>query len=180
MAQARCPYCGKWFKSTPGKGGRQKTCGAPACQLAHKRALGQQWRAENPERTLGRQGKVRKWADARDYWQDWRDENPEYVERNRERSRERMRRLRAERRQARAVLSDPAGYLRGLKARCGEAVCKTGLGEPIFSTEEEATVEGVCKTGLGGVAVVEVVDYLLARELFAKQEGGDAGRVGAG
>lgn len=180
MAQARCAYCGKWFKPTPGKGGRQKTCGAPTCRLAHKRALGQQWRRENPERMLGRQGKIREWADARDYWREWRDENPGYVERNRERSRDRMRRLRGERRQARAVLSDPAGYLRGLKARCGDGVCKTGLGEAVFSTGKSATVEGVCKTGLGRVAVVEVVDYLLARELFAKQEGGDAGRAGAG
>jgi hypothetical protein len=33
------------------------------------------------------------------------------------------------------------------------------------------TAEGVCKTGTGGEPVVEIVDYLLARELFAKQEG---------
>jgi hypothetical protein len=57
------------------------------------------------------------------------------------------------------VLNDPVGYLRGLKARCGEDVCKTGL---------------------GGAVVVEVVDYLLARELFAKQEGSDTSRAGAG
>jgi hypothetical protein len=78
------------------------------------------------------------------------------------------------------VLSDPVGYLRGLKARCDEDVCKTGLGEAGFSTEDTATVEDVCKTGLGGATVVEVVDYLLARELFAKQEGRDATPAGEG
>ena len=180
MAQARCPYCGKWFQPTPGKGARQKTCGASACRRAHKRALGRRWSAENPERTLGRQGKVREWADEQDYWRDWREANPEYAERNREQTRERMRRLWAERRQARTVLGDPVGYLRGLKARCGAGVCKTGLGEADSSTEKAATADDVCKTGLGGVAVVELVDYLLAREVFAKQEGGDAGRVGVG
>jgi hypothetical protein len=61
-----------------------------------------------------------------------------------------MRQLRQDRRRARALLADPVGYLKGLKARCGE---------------------GVCKTGTGGEPVVEIVDYLLARELFAKQEG---------
>jgi len=180
MAQARCPYCGKWFQPTPGKGGRQRTCGMPACRLAHKRVLGQRWRAENPERTLGRQGKVREWAQERGYWRGWRGENPGYVKSNRGKTRERMQRLRAERRQARVVLGDPVGYLRVLKARCGEDVCKTGLGEAISSTGAAVTVDDVCKTGLGGAVVVEVVDYLLARELFAKQEGSDTSRAGAG
>ncbi|MEK7763556.1 MAG: hypothetical protein AAB433_18425 [Nitrospirota bacterium] len=180
MAQARCPYCGEWFKPMPGKGKRQKTCGAPACQLAHKRALGYLWRAENPERSLGRQGKVCEWAEERGYWRGWRGENPGYVKRNREKTRERMQLLRAERRRARAVLGDPVGYLRDLKARCGEGVCKTGLGEAVFSTGKTVTAEHVCKTGLGGAAVVEVVDYLLAREVFAKQEDSDLSGAGAG
>jgi hypothetical protein len=42
------------------------------------------------------------------------------------------------------------------------------------STEDKATADGVCNKE---ACVVGVVDYLLARELFAKQEGLD--RVGA-
>jgi len=64
-----------------------------------------------------------------------------------------MRRRREEERRARAILGDPVGYLRELRARCGEDVCKTGT---------------------GGAVVVEVVEYLMARELFAKQEGPDS------
>ena len=101
MAQLRCPYCGRWFTPKLRKGSRQVTCGAEACRAAHKRVLGQGWRTENPERTLGRQGKVRVWADARAYWRGWRDGNLKYVERNRVQTRERMRRLRKERREAR-------------------------------------------------------------------------------
>lgn len=153
------------------------TCGADACRAAHKGGLGQRWRAKNPERTLGRQGKVRAWADTQRYWEGWRDRNPDYVERNRAQTRERMRRLREERRKARFLLADPVGYLRGVKARCGEGVCKTGTGLPKKGFKMQgipSTADDVCKTGTGREPVVEVVDYLLARELFAKQEGLDA------
>ena len=180
MAQQRCPYCGRWFKPKLRKGPRQVTCGAEACRAAHKRVLGQKWRAENPERPLGRQRKVRAWADARGYWRGWRKDTPGYVERNRVQTRERMRRLRAERRRARALLADPAGYLRGLKARCREGVCKTRTGRAPAPTRNWPTADDVCKTGTGREPIVEVVDYLLARELFAKQEGLDAGRAVAG
>lgn len=161
MAQARCPHCGKWFEPTPGKGMRQKTCGEPECRRLHKKILGQQWRAENPERSLGRQGKVRAWADAGDYWRGWRDKHAGYVERNREQTRERMKRRRDEAHRSQALLKDPVGYLRGLR----EDVCKTGLGEAVPPRRNTSTVEGVCNTGLGVNAFMGVVDYLLAREL---------------
>ena len=180
MVQARCPYCGRWFKAVPGKGPRQVTCGAEACRAAHKRALGRRWRAENPERTLGRQGKVRAWAQERGYWRGWRDEHPGYVDRNREQTRERMRRLREERR---PLLADPVEYLRGLKAQCGEDVCKPGIGQAqkrLKTQGNSRTADDVCKTGTGRELVVEVVDFLLARELFAKQEGLGGGRAAMG
>ena len=180
MTQARCPYCGRWFTPVLRKGARQVTCGDEKCQEEHKRVLGQRWRAENPERTLRRQDKVRGWAQKRDYWCGWRDEHPDYVERNRKRTRERMRRLREERRRARAVLADPVGYLRGLKGRCGEGVCKTGTGQAPAPTRKGSTADDVCKTGTGRGPVVEVVDFLLAREVFAKQESLAPDRTAAG
>lgn len=179
MPHARCPYCGRWFNPELGKGSRQVTCGGEACRTAHKRALGRRWRVDNPERSLGRQGKVRDWAQARDYWDGWRKDNPGYVAHNREQTRERMRRLREERRRAQALLADPVGYLRGLKARCGDGVCKTGTGQAAAPTRKATTADEVCKTGTGRETVVEVVDYLLARELFAKQEGLAASRAAA-
>ena len=170
MAQARCPYCGRWFKPKLRKGWRQVTCTAEACQTGHKEELGQRWRAKNPERTLGRQGKVRAWAQEGAYWKGWRDANPVYVDRNRAQTRERMRRLREEQRRARSLLADPEGYLRGLKTLCGEGVCKTGTGQAPAPTSNGPTADDVCKTGTGREPVVGVVEYLLARELFAKQE----------
>ena len=174
------PVLREMVQTKGSEGGRQVTCAAEVCQAAHKQVLGQRWRAENPERTLGRQEKVRAWAQGRAYWQDWRDENAGYVERNRVQTRERMRRMREERRKARALLADPVGYLRELKARCGEGVCKTGTGQAQALTGNGPTVEDVCKTGTGREPVVDVVEYLLARELFAKQEVLDAGRAAAG
>lgn len=172
MAQPRCPYCSRWFTPAPRKGARQTTCGRRACRRRHKRELGRRWRAKNPEPTLGRHGKVRAWAAGCDYWKVYLKTHPEAAERNRVQTRERMRRLREERRRARAVLSDPAGYLRGVRARC-EGVCKTGTGGALVPTGGEPTDDDVCKTGTGQGSVVEVVDYLLARELFANQEGRD-------
>lgn len=197
MEQMRCPYCGRWFKPELRKGTRQTTCGCKKCRRAHKRELGRQWRAKNPERTLGRQGKVRAWAKQRNYWKTYLAEHPEQAQRNREQTRQRMKRMRAERGRGLALLADPVRYLRGIRVRCGD-VCKTGTGQAPAPTENGLTAEDVCKTGLGGAigstenkptaddvckketCVVGVVDYLLARELFAKQEGLDAGRAVAG
>lgn len=174
MGQGRCGYCGRWFKSKPGKGGRQKTCGGEACRRKHKRVLDRQWRAGEPMWVRARQAKVREWAQARDYWKHYRRDNPEYEERNRSQTRARMRGRREEERRARAILVDPLEYLRGLKARYTEDVCKTGTGGVQVTTGEGITAEEVCKTGTGSGAVVEVVEYLMAREWFAKQEGTDS------
>lgn len=183
MAQARCPYCGRWFTAVAGKGSRQVTCGAEACKAAHKRELGRRWRAENPERTLRRQEKVRTWAQKGGYWRGWREDHPGYVDRNREQTRERMSRLREERRKARVLLADPVGYLRGLKVQFCEGVCKPGTGrggKGLKMRKNSRTADDVCKPGTGREPVVEVVDFLLARELFAKQEGLGRGSEGAG
>jgi hypothetical protein len=187
MTQLRCSYCGRLFKPKLRKGRRQVTCGAEACKAAHKRVLGQRWWAENPERTLGRQEKKRAWAHQLDYWKCWRGVNPEYVELNRVQTRERMRRLREEKRKARAVLADPEGYLRGLKARCVEDVCKPGTGQAPAPTVNAPTADDVCKPGTGRQPLVEVVEFLLIRECLQTRNGlfaarlrgdnaGDAGR----
>jgi len=171
MAQKRCPYCGKWFKAAPRKWSRQVTCGATECRRQHKRMLERVWRAKDPVWTQCRRQKVREWAQREGYWKKNLLKNPKYVERNRQQTRERMRRLRDERKNSREVMRDSLGYLRGLRGACGEDVCKPGTGGAFSSTGGGPTAEDVCKTRTGGGAVVGVVRYLIAREVFAKQEG---------
>lgn len=177
MSATRCPYCGKWFAPASGKGERQKTCGQRPCRRRHKRALDDVWRNADARWTRSRREKVRAWAGKKDYWRQARERNPGYVERNRRQTRERMRRLRQERRLTRRLLADAVGYLRDLKGRCLGDVCKTGTGGAQSSTEEAVMVEGVCKTGTGGGALVEVVDYLIARECLQNRRGQTAGQT---
>ena len=152
MPQSRCPYCGRWFTAELGKGQRQKTCGAPECRRAHKQAQDRAWWAENPTSRQVRYEKVRDRRREQGYWRKHREEDPDYVERNRAQTRERMRALRARRKEEAGVLENPLTYLEGLGVGSG------GL----FATQELAT-------GLS----VGLWRYLLARERFATQEGAD-------
>lgn len=173
MPQSRCPYCGRWFTAELGKGQRQKTCGAPECRRAHKQAQNRQWWAENPVSRQVRYEKVRDRRREQGYWRQHREEDPDYVERNRAQTRERMRALRARRKEEAGVLKNPLKYLEGLgvgseglfatqelaeaSARRGE-----GLRQRMFATQELAA-------GLS----VGMWRYLLARERFATREGAD-------
>lgn len=173
MDPARCPYCGRWFKPRHGKGGRQKTCGLPACRAKHKQALNRQWLADDPEGRRLRDKKVRERRREEGYWQGWRERNPESSERNRAQTRDRMRALRAGRKEAAEVLADPGGYLDGLRRPA----------EEMFATRE--LVEGVSRRGesrrstlfatqeLARGLAVGMWKYLRAGERFATQEGAD-------
>lgn len=180
MVEARCPYCGRWFKAVFGKGRRQKTCGSEECKRAHKRELDRRWREENPGWVKDRQVKVRAWAQGRGYWNEYRAKHGEYAEQNRVQTRERVQRRRQEERRGRLMRADPVRYLEELKARCVADVCKTGTGERPRSTGDMGTAEDVCKTGTGqgvlstagmGTAegdravIIDMVDYLIAREV---------------
>ena len=123
--------------------------------------------------------------------------NPEYVERNRIASRERMRRLRAERKVAETIMEDRVGFLRAIRGRCTEDVCKPGVYSASFPSEKRLTVDGVCKPGVySGSAptekvltvddvcaikfiFIDLLDFLTAEAVFANQEGLDLrGRPG--
>lgn len=169
MPQSRCPYCGRWFTA----GQKQKTCGAPECQRAHKQALNRRWWAENPASRRARRDKVRSRRREIAYYDGYRARNAEYVERNRTQTRERMRVLRAGRKADAGVLSNPLKYLEGL-----------GVGsEGVFATQELA--EASARRGEGSRSrmfatqelaaglSVGVWRYLLARERFATREGAD-------
>ena len=173
MPQSRCPYCGRWFTPELGKCQRQKTCGAPECRLAHKQALNRRWWAENPASRQARYEKVRDRRREQGYWRQHREHDPDYVERNRAQTRERMRVLRARRKEDAGVLADPLKYLEGL-----------GVGsEGLFATQELAEVaarrgEGSRPTVFATQELVAGLSvgmwrYLRARERFATREGAD-------
>lgn len=127
MAQPpRCPYCGTWFTPWPGKGPRQVTCGSEACRRAHKAALNRQWLADNPADREARYKKVLDRRREEGYWRKNRTDNPDYAERNRDQTRERMRALRARRKEEAQVLKDRQGFLDGLRVAA----------EGLFATQE--------------------------------------------
>ena len=173
MAAARCPYCGRWFKPWPGKGERQKTCGRQDCRVLQKQALDRQWWMKNPESRRLRDEKVRDRRREEGYWDKRRERDPDYVERNRAQTRERMRALRARRREAAEVLADPAGYLDRLR----------GPAEEMFATQE--LVAAISRRGEGRRSTMFATQelakglsvgmwrYLRAEARFATQEGAD-------
>jgi len=178
----RCPYCGRWFAVHPRLWGRQKTCGDEKCRAKHKAELNRKWWEEHPEEQRERNKQVTERRGRERYWDERRSKNPDYVERNREQTRERMRRLRAERKEADRVLKDPVGYLEGLGVGVG--------GEEMFATQESIGVdcrrcEGARPTmfatqeSIRGLSV-GMWNYLKVRAMFATQEGiavSGAGRV---
>lgn len=156
MSEKRCPYCARHYEPYARAVERQKHCGALACQRKHKRARDRAWRRKDAEWRQARQVKVREWARERQYWQRWRSKHPEY----RRREALRMRRKRAATVAKQEVLrSDPVGYLK--RIRYG------------------SQMPGVAKQDLLARRLDEVLEYLIARERVAKQEGADGRRAGA-
>lgn len=173
MAPARCPYCGRWLKSRFGKGKRQKTCGEPACRVLHKQALGRQWWDRNPDSRRTRAAKVRDRRRAEDYWKGWRRRNPERVERNRAQTRERMRSLRARRKEAAEVLADPAKYLDGLRLPAEGLFATQELAAPVYRRGGSLRPTMFATQELAGGLAVGIWRYLRACDRFATWEGGD-------
>jgi len=171
MAQARCPYCGRWYAIHPRLWGRQKTCGCAECRAKHKAALNRQWRAAHPAEQQERNERVKARRREGKYWTKRRAQRPEEVERNREKTRVGMRLLRAKRREAVRILKAPLLYLEGLGVASGE----------MFATQEsiwpaarraEAPRPSVFATQEPIAALtVGVWKYLKARALFATPEG---------
>jgi len=173
MAASRCPYCGRWFKPGGWKGGRQKTCGEAACRARHKLSLNRRWWERHPEERRLRYKKVSDRRREEGYWEAWRARNSDPVKLNREQTRERMRALRAGRKEAAEVLAAPAKYLDGLRGpaetlfaaqELAGAVSRRGKGRrsTMFATQE-----------LASSLAVGLWRYARAQERFATQEGAD-------
>lgn len=171
MAQARCPYCGRWYAVHPRLWGRQKTCGCGKCRAKHKAVLNRRWWEEHPAKQQARYEAVMARRRKQRYWDDRRAQRPDYVERNREQTRKRMRLLRAERKEAVQILKDPLRYLEGLKvAGAGMFATQESIGAVARRAERSrptmfATQEPIATLSVG------VWKYLKACALFATQEG---------
>lgn len=171
MSNLRCPYCGRWYAMHPRLWGRQKTCGCAECRAKHKAALNRRWWEAHPAKRQARYEQVRVDRREQRYWDKRRAQRPDYVERNREQTRERMRLLRAKRKEAAQILKDPLRYLEGLGVARGEMFATQESIGP-FSRREEgarpttfATREPIAALSVG------VWKYLKACALFATREG---------
>lgn len=171
MAQPRCPYCGRWYKVHPRLWGRQKTCGCAECRAKHKAALNRKWWEEHPDKRRERDKRVKERRREQKYWDKRRAQLPDYVKRNREQTRERMRLLRAKRKEAEQILSAPLQYLERLGAPKNKMFATQEPIGPIARRAEQsrptmfATQEPIASISVG------VWKYLKAREVFATQEG---------
>lgn len=177
MAQARCPYCGRWYVIHPRLWGRQKTCGRADCRAKHKAGLNRKWLEAHPAKRQEQYEKVKARRREEKYWNKRRAQRPDEVERNRKKTRVGMRLLRAKRKEAAQILKAPLLYLEGL------GVAKVGM----FATQESigptarrgelprpsvfATQEPIAALTVG------VWKYLKARALFATPEGVAAQRT---
>jgi hypothetical protein len=140
--------------------------------------LNRQWWERHPEDRRIRNKKVNDRRREQGYGDAWRARNPDYVDLNRAQTRERMRALRAGRKEAVEVLADSAKYLDGLR----------GPAEGLFATQELADAVSRRRKGrrstmfatqeLANGLAVGLWRYARAQERFATQEGADL-NVGA-
>lgn len=171
MAQARCPYCGRWYAIHPRLWGRQKTCGCAECRAKHKAALNRKWREAHPAKQHERDEQVKARRREQKYWNKRRAQRPDEVERNRKKTQVRMSLLRGKRKEAAQILKTPLLYLEGLGVAKIEMFATQEPIGPIARRAERsrpcmfATQEPIAALTVG------VWKYLLARELFATQEG---------
>ena len=95
MKRKRCRYCKRLFLPDPRVGKRQKTCGDPLCQKAHKVEYNARWRRRNSDYFRNDYPRVKEWLDQHPgYLTQYRQTHPEYVRKNREARRLRYRRKR--------------------------------------------------------------------------------------
>ena len=143
----RCHYCARDYVPDPRTAAFQKSCRRSACRQARQRCAYQSWWARNRDYDQPRRGTIRRWAkDYPSYWKRYRQTHPAYSERNRRRTRERLRDRRAMFAKQNAIRQDPVGYLKGLQ------------GGPLFAKQNAMArpIEGI-------------LTYLVTREVFAKQ-----------
>jgi len=173
MKAKRCVICGRYFQPYSRNARRQILCGRRECRQHKKQEMARAWWKKNPDCLVERQKKKRAWAKGCDYWGTTRKSNPVYTARNREQTRERMRRLRAARIRYAAPLKNPIAYLEGLKCP------KPGVSGAMFANQD--SLGHVSRRGKPlrhrvfanqyslTALLAGVCDFLICREMFANQ-----------
>ena len=116
VRKKRCRVCRDWYRPDPRNRGFQKVCGKPDCRRERKRQADRQWRATDPGYAASRKSKIRDWAKGYPgYWQHYRAAHPDYVQRNRDQTRERLKASRLMFAKQDAIKRDPVGYLEDLR-----------------------------------------------------------------
>ena len=91
MTKQKCSHCGRMFAPSP-RVREQRYCSEAGCQRARKRLWQKQKMARDEDYRNNQREAQRTWMQKRpDYWRQYRRRNPQYVQRNRERQRERNR-----------------------------------------------------------------------------------------
>jgi hypothetical protein len=92
MKGKMCRYCKSLFIPDPRVGERQKTCGDPLYQKAHKAENNACWRKRNPGYFRNDYSRVKQWLEHHPgYLKEYRQTHPEYVKKNHEAQRVRDR-----------------------------------------------------------------------------------------
>jgi hypothetical protein len=96
--QKRCRHCQELFQPDARTKGNQRYCSKPECQTTRQRQNEKDWRRQNSDCLEYQYQQTRQWNKAHsDYSQKRRSNNPELLEHNRDRTRIRMRKVRAQR-----------------------------------------------------------------------------------
>lgn len=91
----RCLFCGDLFDPDPRTKGNQRYCSADVCQEHRQRFNEKEWRKNNPECLEEQYKQSREWYKARpEYSRERREKYPALARRNRELTRENIRRQR--------------------------------------------------------------------------------------
>jgi hypothetical protein len=144
--QKRCWVCRDWYRPDPRTRRFQKVCGKTACRRERQRRAYGGWAARNRDYDDARRDKIRRWAKDSDYWKHYRQTHAAYAERNRAKTRERLRRRRAMFAKQNAIRKNAVGYLQGLR---------TGA----WFAKQNAMTHSI-----DGILI-----FLTLREVFAKQ-----------
>ena len=132
--QKRCGVCGDGFVADARTRRFQKVCPKPDCRRVRKQQADARWRSKNEGYDASRAAKKRVWAKTYPhYWQTYRTADPDYAQRNREQTRERVKRSRLLFANQDAIRMDPVGYLAGLQ------------GEGLFANQDAMahSIEGI-------------------------------------
>lgn len=98
-SRRRCPNCGQLFRPDPRLKGKQRYCSDLNCQSHRQRRNEKAWLLRNPEVTEYKREQTREWWQSHPgYSGQRRQEDQGLLERNRKQTRQRMRKLRGQKR----------------------------------------------------------------------------------